>query len=613
VEPLSSSQAHRGGIVGRSALRTIFVAGALGLICIGAIVACGKVLKSYSLKDSLAPQTPTLDLKVVYYNVSGEQLDGSGRVVPPTPTQPESSRSNGVLTETPTPTAATPAAQPSVEPTITPTPMPTPTTVACPAIVGGDLLRSMPPQRANHYYDATPVPCPLKATWNVYRHPIGVSLFVKDGAKLLDWYEKNPDFNKLRESSVWKGLLDQMRVILKVRAEDLQLDDWKGEFLQPLFREAVSADAALHYDVAHGYGGVVLTFDRSKAPLLGRALPVLIRTLGASAYDIPSQADPIVEIRLQGSKLFVTQVADRVYIGSSVEGLLNVLAAGTLIPPDGAGSVVGVIRAEAFFEKLLTTMVAAEAWPVSFSLDLSATTTSLAEAVVPQAKFFQVLDLQPMLGVVAAVPHDALASMVVSAKVPLDKPVAEWSFDVASKSTSSGLSLVWDVQVGGKVQVGIAISAPVGATTTEKDGAQKEGALTASDFLSSGAVSSTCAGGAVWLGASSDGLLSRMREACNKQSLSILDIKGIDPAAISGQQVALLFNSNLALRELYKLGGGEVLPKEKSTPLSEALKRLQGEVVTLAKSLPVVGLSGGTAPNQSGIRMKGFSATLGGV
>jgi hypothetical protein len=346
-----------------------------------------------------------------------------------------------------------------------------------------------------------------------------------------------------------------------------------------------------------------------------KALPILIRGLAATAYTTVGYEQPLIEIRLYGSPLFLTQKGNIVVVGSSLEGLLNVMAQNAFAAPREQGSVVAVLRPESFMDKLLVSSVGAPEWPLSISFELSATASELSGATVPRARIFDALAPHTASGVLAALPHDAMATVALSAHLPLEKPVAEWSVQTAHATDASGLGLVWDVSgKDRRFDVGLAVVAPAGPDVAVRPG----------DFVSSKGVSTTCAGGAVWIAASSDALLGRMRASCEKQSLSIRDLRGIKEGTLEDQQVSLVFNTSVWLHEMFALGGatnGEngsessngTSDQGSQDPESEARERIQGLVEELSPQLPVLGLTGRVEGAASDLRLKGFMSTHKGV
>lgn len=593
----------------RRSIRPVIVVGVVTFVVTCGVIACGKALKAYSLKDSLGSDVPILDLHVAYYNSAGVLLAGGGE---------GSSKGSGANASSEAPSDASGQGKSESQSTEGGS-----KSSACPSVSGGDLRRSALPSHPEDE-DGNPISCELSAQWNVYRHPIALSLFIQDGGAVIDWYEQNPSFSSLRDTPLWKGLTEAVSVVLKVRGVDLALPtlplaDWSGQFLKPLFKEVLRADATLHYDLIHGAGGVVLSFNKEKTSMVAQALPLLINHLGSAAYEVevPSLSNPsatkalgtVVQVRLQGRKFYVYEANNRVSIGTSLEGLLNVLSnEEALSPPQREvppqTSALAVVRGEAFFDKLLPVVVGKSEAPIVLALGLSRDQSVISQAEIPDGPFTSALAAEPFQGIVASVPKDILGALITSAKVPVDQPVSQWSFASAANENNGGLALVWDVHgEDGTFHYGVAVAAPADLEVGQDNERLHS-------FLSDGAVATTCAGSAVWLGASSDLLLSRMQEACNKKSLSILDGKeggGFSP--LSKQQLSILLNSKVAVKELYRLGGGATYSTDEAASGEVAAqKKLLAETDRVADSLPILGLSGGVgAGNPRKITLKGFS------
>jgi len=589
----------------RRSIRPVVITCVVTFLVTCGVIACGKALKGYSLKDSLGTDVPVLDLQVTYYDSAGVLLAGSNA-----PSSKEGGSKSGTEDSTKNPSTGDGGGGEDNK-------------KDCPSVSGGDLRRSALPSHPEEL-DGNPISCDLIAQWNVYRHPVALSLYIKDGGAVIDWYEQNTSFGSLRDTSLWKGLIEAISVVLKVRGVDLALPtlplaDWSGQFLKPLFKEVLRAEAALHYDLIHGAGGVVLSFNKEKTSMVAQALPLLIKHLGSAAYEVevPSFTTPsttkelgtVVQIRLQGRKFYAYEANSRVSIGTSLEGLLNVLSnENALEPPQGEvlpdTSALVVVRGEAFLDKLLPVVVGKSEAPIVLALELSREHSAISHAEIPDGPYTTVLAKEPFQGIVAAVPQDILGALITSAKVPVDQSVAQWSFSSAANKSSGGLALVWDVQgEDGTFHYGVAVAAP-----SDLDVGQGKERLRA--FLSDGSVATTCAGSSVWLGASSDLLLSRMQEACNKRSLSIMDGKeGSASSLLSKQQISVLLNSKVAVKELYRLGGGATYSSDESA-IGEvtAQKKLLAETDLVAEKLPILGFSGGVGTGKAGrVTLKGFS------
>jgi hypothetical protein len=439
-------------------------------------------------------------------------------------------------------------------------------------------------------------------------------MYVTKGADLTAWYDKNSAFLAVRDSVLWQGVTRQLSTLFKVRAEDLELEGFKGQFLQELGREALAADAVVHYDVVHGAGGVVFSFVRDKAPILAAALPVIVKTVATNGYRVAALSEPIIELRMQGMRLYLVEQEGRVLVGSSLEGLLNVIAEAMAPPPALKGSVTVVVRTETYLDKLLKVATGAAEFPVALSFDLSENTMMVAEGLLPKAHLYKSFGPSTSLGVLAAVPHDALGALVMGAHVPVAQPVDKWTIPAQTPTTAGGISLVWDMSAeDGSVHVGIAVPAPPNARNVQKDEAKEDTAVTMKDYLSDNGVSSPCAGGALWLVASSDRLLARMKDSCEKQSLSVLDLKGLNPSLLPEQQLSLFFNTSVWLKEMYRIGGGATPRQEATDAEKAAVATLLANVDALAATLPVIGFTGKVDATTEELRLKGFSANVGGV
>ena len=563
---------------GRRTIRALVIVSVLGFLVTCAVVACGRALKEYGLGDSLGTSAPVLELHVAYYNTQDKKLDAAGS-----------------------------AAQQSTSPADVARP-------ECAAVAGGDKGVSAPRAKRTYWGEPTPVPCPLVAYWNVYRHPVAFSMYVTKGADLTAWYDKNSAFLAVRDSVLWQGVTRQLSTLFKVRAEDLELEGFKGQFLQELGREALAADAVVHYDVVHGAGGVVFSFVRDKAPILAAALPVIVKTVATNGYRVAALSEPIIELRMQGMRLYLVEQEGRVLVGSSLEGLLNVIAEAMAPPPALKGSVTVVVRTETYLDKLLKVATGAAEFPVALSFDLSENTMMVAEGLLPKAHLYKSFGPSTSLGVLAAVPHDALGALVMGAHVPVAQPVDKWTIPAQTPTTAGGISLVWDMSAeDGSVHVGIAVPAPPNARNVQKDEAKEDTAVTMKDYLSDNGVSSPCAGGALWLVASSDRLLARMKDSCEKQSLSVLDLKGLNPSLLPEQQLSLFFNTSVWLKEMYRIGGGATPRQEATDAEKAAVATLLANVDALAATLPVIGFTGKVDATTEELRLKGFSANVGGV
>jgi hypothetical protein len=107
----------------------------------------------------------------------------------------------------------------------------------------------------------------------------------------------------------------------------------------------------------------------------------------------------------------------------------------------------------------------------------------------------------------------------------------------------AGIALVWDLSAKSAAlsDVGIAVQPGGGEIDAQLSG-----------YLRANALHATCAGGSVWLAATTELLLTRMREACERQSPSLLDWRTGGEAS----QLVLLVDPRVGLAEMIAGGIG---------------------------------------------------------
>ncbi len=191
----------------------------------------------------------------------------------------------------------------------------------CPELIGGDTPRRSTLADLKKMNEG----CSQRAKWVVKRHPIGFSLYVRDGDKTAEWLQKESGEDGLLSAKLFRGLFHDLQHTLKIRAEDLQVSGIQGAFLSRLFFEALRADAVLHYDISHGEKGFVFSFVRRKCAFAAKALPVFCGVLARSAYKVPKLKEPVLEMSIGLQRIFLTQRDDLVYLSNGLEALLNVL------------------------------------------------------------------------------------------------------------------------------------------------------------------------------------------------------------------------------------------------------------------------------------------------
>jgi hypothetical protein len=484
----------------------------------------------------------------------------------------------------------------------------------CPALLGGDdadATRIEPDDKKR------PADCPRVAGWYVKVHPIAFSLYFNDGQAFLDWFDANPRVQEIVANKFFQGLFFQPARDLRVKAEDLRLPGLEGELLGRVLREAIAANAQLHYDMAHGKRGFALAFPREAGAFTARALPLMAGALARNGYRIAKLPNPVLEMRVGSQSLFLTQYGETVYLANGFEALLNVIE--SLTPPSVAldAPVSLTLRAEAFLEKILETQVGADQWDINLGFALD--DKRLGALSFPTGRFAHALHPRLFGGVLSAVPHDAFAAAAGAFYLSPTQTADEWrqfatqgpAETPANAPAEAGFALVWDFDAEQDPfgQVGVVI-----ANQTTPDAAEAF-----RQYLADPELGAACAGGAAFVAASSEKLLERMKEACDRRSLSVLDWqRGGVKARFESAQLAAFVNPGVGLRELFLAGGAggkdpdasdEFEPRWKQEyEQAKAAMRKEGE--KLFRGLPIFAYSG-QAGNESRISLEGFAVQQG--
>ena len=504
----------------------------------------------------------------------------------------------------------------------------------CPALVGGDTQEARELNDKDRKIDEK---CPKFATWYVKRHPIGFSLYLRDGKKLLSLFDENKEVQRLFESKFFQGIFHDPLYDSDIRAEDLRLQGIQGAFLKPFVREAVAAHGELHYDSAHGNKGFVFSFIRRECPMASKILPVLSKFLARSGYRVPKLTNPVLEMRIGLQRLFLTESEGRVYVSNGLEALLNVLE--TLYPMDShllEAPLVLTIRAESFVEKFLPVIANTPSFTISIGFELSTGTGGFLQ--FPSGKLTQKLLPSIFKGVFAGIPHDAFAALATSHLLPVDMTTEQWQQLTvkgpgdkleslrAGEVKEGGFAIVWDLSsAGGRItQMGVVIA---NTANPDETGVFKK-------YFADPDLTASCGGGTVFLAATSGSLLSRMKESCEGQSLSVLNWeRGSRTKAFESNPFFMFMNPGAGMRELFLAGGGkseekdqDLLEPDETDPdldssgefepqwkkeyeSAKAVMRQEGE--TVFKGLPIFAYSGTGAADGQTVHLKGFTVQQG--
>lgn len=504
----------------------------------------------------------------------------------------------------------------------------------CTALVGGDTPEARELTEKDRKIDEK---CPKVATWYVKRHPIGFSLYFRDGRKLFSLFDENTEARKIFESRFFQGIFHAPLHDSGVRAEDLGLEGIRGAFLKPFVREAVAAHGELHYDAVHGKKGFVFSFIRGECPMASRILPVLSKFLARSGYRVPKIAAPVLEMRIGLQRLFLTESEGRVYVSNGLEALLNVLE--SLAPMDPhlpEAPLVLVTRAEAFVDKFLPVITDSPSFTIAIGLELPPRTGGFLR--FPSGKLTRRLKPAIFKGVFAGIPHDAFAALATSHLLPTDMTPEKWRRLTeegpgekpddrrSDQPKEGGFAIVWDLcSTGGRItRMGVVIANPTDPDETE---AFKK-------YFADPDLTASCGGGTVFLAATSESLLSRMKESCEGQSLSVLDWeRQNETKSFESNPFFMFMNPAVAMRELFLAGGGGSRDEEQETPPTEssdpdpilsgefeprwkkeyeaakAAMRQEGE--KLFKTLPVFAYGGNGADDGRTVHLTGFMVQQG--
>jgi hypothetical protein len=138
-------------------------------------------------------------------------------------------------------------------------------------------------------------------------------------------------------------------------------------------------------------------------------------------------------------------------------------------------------------------------------------------------------------------------------------------------------------------------------------------------FFTNPKLTAECGGGTVFLAATSSPLLTRMKEACERQSLSVLDWeRGSRSEEFSTKQFFFFLNPGGGMRELFLTGGAKT--KDQGGTKNQRLEnyekakagiRADGEKVF--SSLPIFTYSGNVASPAKVVQLKGVNVRQGAV
>ena len=322
-------------------------------------------------------------------------------------------------------------------------------------------------------------------------------------------------------------------------------------------------------------------------------------------------------MRIGLQRVFITEYETRVFIANGLEALINVME--SIQPPKETDTpntpIVLSVRAEAFLDNLLPVMTGQPAFEMDLGFGLSKETPDVLR--FPAGKFGGHLRPKIFKGVLAGIPHDAFAAVVTSFYLPPDMSPEAWrklalegpGEPTAKGPEEGGIAFIWDLSsVGDEVtNMGVVIAS---------QGAPDE-AKRFKNFFTNSNLTAECGGGTVFLAATSELLLTRMKEACVRQSLSVLDWeRGALAEEFSSRQLLFFLNPGAGMRELFLAGGAKksdqidpANPWKKQYEKAKAVMRTDSE--TVFGNLPIFAYSGNAAPAAKTVELKGVNVRQG--
>ena len=475
-----------------------------------------------------------------------------------------------------------------------------------PQIKGGDMRRAPSLSDIESEEDR-----PRVADWQVIRHPIAFTIYFQNASKVLSLFDDTPRTKELFQSKFVQGVFHDLVHSTSVRAEDLHLEGAQGAFLEQLLRESLAAHAELHYDITHGKKGFIYSFVRDECPFASRALPLIGGALARSGYRVPGLKEPILEMRIGLLRIFLTQHGERIYLANGLEGLLNSLEsldARRQNLPDTP--IVLTLRAEAFIQNLLPAMAGSTTFPVDLGLDLSGKGPGILQ--FPAGKFANHLHSRLFKGVLAAIPHDTFTALATSFYLSPAMSDEQWQQlatrepegKPAGTPEEAGFAVVWDLNAKEGLSSDIGIVIANQSTPDEVNAFER--------YFSDTDLSTECGGGTVFLAASSQDLLQRMKEACASQSLSVLDWeRGARKETLGNAQLLTFLNPASGMREVFLAGGARSEDLDDFEPqwkkeYEQAKEAMRSDAEKLFATLPVFAFAGSAARAAEFIRLNGF-------
>jgi hypothetical protein len=469
--------------------------------------------------------------------------------------------------------------------------------------------------------DGKPLKCPNLLVIQSPVRTVSMTVHVRRGADLLNWFTKNPDTRKFLETPLGTGLFEGVLELLRVRSEDLKLNGLSGPVFESLLANLLDSDFRIHWSPVKGQRSTTISFKKSGPS--SAVLSAVVKATEKAGYVIEGLDGRISEILFGGRTLFFHEDETTFRVAVSLFGMIDSLVTPRDPSPETVpGTIALEIRAESLLGNLLETLVGpgSATWPIWVGFELSAERSEPSTAWVSPSRFGTMVTQKVPLSVLRSIPHDVFAATWFGIRMPQRLPESSWAdlaagnVDFAQSGVEQGLAIVWDLEADaspGVSSMGVVVS------TGDKDIAKDLGAIWFEPSLVA-----TCDSGLA-LAATTSSLLTRMTEACNRRSMSFVDWKQSPMKGLTElPKVGVFVNPVVGAWQTWL--AGEVKKAEKSTQppssvakpwvekMDQARTKLRLEVQSDVKTLPVMSWtisdSGARTENQDGsMQLKGFA------
>lgn len=429
---------------------------------------------------------------------------------------------------------------------------------------------------------------------------VGLTIDVVRGDDLYQWMTKNPDVQTFFRSEMGEGLFLTLKQALQIRGEDLGIPKIVGPLLLEASKSAISADARIEWIPGKGDRGLIFSFDVSRAKLAAQTFYGVTKYLGKKIFNIHGFENPIIECVLGTHKIFITQEHQRLYIGTSFYGVAAILESPKFERSKTvSGSVVLTLNAAAFLEGEKQFAEQVLHWRNHFGFELSASRSEPSESKLEGSDFLTLVRGSLQKNILRAIPFDVMSAIAFSHATPNNLAEFSWQNlvehrDMGKDSVSGSTAIIWDFD-----QTANHLTAVGVATTLAKK--SDEGFF--KDVWQDPSLVVTCGDDQVLLLASVPSLLTRMKEACNRSSMSLFDWQK-ELKITDKTQSLVLVNPSIFGRETLRYGIKLSNKSDQPQDVDEK-QALQNRVAPNFDLIPIFGFSGET--QQKLIAMTGFT------